>query len=72
MKALKSWKTLRGTLEGVGLPPAMETALRWVERHPRTVVTGALVVAMAVLLAQSPQKPLAELDAYNGETPLFV
>lgn len=72
MEPLKSWKMLRAAVKEVRLPPGVETALRWVESHPRTVVTGALVVAMAVLLAQSPQKSLAEPDAYNGENPLFV
>lgn len=66
------WDTVRTTLEEFGLPPIVERAAHWVERHPKTVLAGALVLVMAVLLAQSPGEPAADPDPYNGETPLFV
>jgi hypothetical protein len=72
MKLLQTWDTMRTTLEEFFLPPSMEKALRWVERHPQAVVAGAMVLVMAVLLAQTPAEHTVEHDAYNGETPLFV
>ncbi|MFQ5694770.1 MAG: hypothetical protein ACE5HB_02160 [Terriglobia bacterium] len=66
-----AWARIRTSVEGFPLPASLEKATRWVERHPRTVISGALVVALALLLAQSPAEPV-EHDAYNGETPLFV
>jgi len=54
------------------LSPALERIIRWVERHPRTVLAGALVAVMAVVLAQLPVQRSVEYDAYSGETPLFV
>ena len=52
----------------------VERAVRWVERHPRTVVTGALVVtALGVLLAQSLPNPLkSETPSDETEAPLFI
>ncbi|MDA2913492.1 hypothetical protein MYX77_05970 [Acidobacteriia bacterium AH_259_A11_L15] len=70
----RALETLRSTLEYFELPPYLENALRWVERHPRTVLagTGALVVLLTVALSQTPAESPAEQDAYNGEVPLFV
>jgi hypothetical protein len=66
------WDTIHTSLREFGLPPIVERAARWVERHPKTVLAGALVLAMAVLLTQSPGDAAGDPDPYNGETPLFV
>lgn len=68
----RSWDSVRATLEKFDLPPYLEKAVRWAERHPRAIAAGALALAMAVLLAQAPGETPTEHDAYNGETPLFV
>jgi hypothetical protein len=67
----QTWKTIRTTVEDTGLPSYLEKMVQWVERHPRAIAAGALVLVMAVALSQTPETP-AEQDAYNGETPLFV
>lgn len=72
MKLLQTWDTMRTTLEEFILPPSIEKAVRWVERHPQAVVAGAMVIVMAVLLAQTPGEHTVEHDAYNDEIPLFV
>jgi hypothetical protein len=72
MKLLKTWDTIRTSLNAFSLPPALEKSVRWIERHPRAVVATALVVTLALLLTQSPGEQTSEADAYNGETPLFV
>ncbi len=72
MKLLESWDTEETTVPEFNLPPLLEKTLRWVERHPRAVVAGALVLVMAALLSQVPSETKPEPDAYNGETPLFV
>ena len=61
-------------IDSLELPELVERAVRWVERHPRTVVTGALVVtALGVLLAQSLPNPLkSETPSDETETPLFI
>ena len=69
---LLNWDTIRTTLDAFEAPPYLEKAVLWLERHPRAVLAGALVVAMAVVLAQTPAEQTVEYDAYNGETPLFV
>jgi hypothetical protein len=46
--------------------------VRWVERHPKAVVATVVIVALGVLLAQTPGETPAEAEPYNGETPLFV
>lgn len=66
------WDTIRTTLQEFGLPPYVERAARWVERHPKTVLAGALIVTLTVLLAQTPAEQSTEADPYSGETPLFV
>ncbi len=66
------WDTVHTSLREFGLPPMVERVARWVERHPKTVLAGALVLAMAVLLTQSPSDAATDPDPYNGETPLFV
>lgn len=71
-EAKVGWDTIHTSLREFGLPPIVEHAARWVERHPKTVLAGALVLAMAVLLTQSPADAAADPDPYNGETPLFV
>lgn len=72
-KPLKlDWDTLRTPLKEFGLPPFVERAARWVERHPKAVLAGALIVTLTVLLAQTPAEQSAEADPYSGETPLFV
>jgi hypothetical protein len=72
MKLLRTWDTIRTTVEEFNLPPYLERTVQWLERHPRAVVAGALVVVMAALLTQIPSESALEQDAYNGETPLFV
>jgi len=72
MKLLRTWDTVETRLEEFALPPALEKIAHWVVRHPQAVVAGALVVLMAVVLAQSPADAKAEVDPYGGETPLFV
>ena len=72
MKLLRNWDTVETKLEEFALPPALEKIARWVESHPRAVLAGALVVLMAVVLAQSPADSTSEADPYSGETPLFV
>jgi hypothetical protein len=69
---LLTWDTVQTTLEAFEAPEWLEKAVAWLERHPRAVLAGAMVVAMAVLLAQTPGEGSVEHDAYNGETPLFV
>ena len=72
-KPLKlDWDTLRTPLHEFGLPPFVERAARWVEKHPKTVLAGALIVALTLLLAQTPAEQPADADPYSGETPLFV
>lgn len=68
---LLTWDTVRDTLEYVDVPPYLQKAVRWVERHPRTFLVGALVVVMAVMLARTPAEPV-EQDSYSDETPLFI
>lgn len=72
MKLRKTWDTIQTKLEEFDLPPYLEKAARWVERHPRTVLAGAVVVLMAVALSQTPTEKPVEYDAYSDETPLFV
>lgn len=72
MKLLETWDTIQTSLEEFALPPSVERAVNWVERHPRAVVAGAMVVVLAVLLAQTPAEHSVEHDAYGDETPLFV
>lgn len=72
MKLLRTWDTVETTLEEFSLPPSVEKVARWVERHPRAVLAGALVLVMAVLLAQVPDEKPDEVEAYDGQTPLFV
>ena len=72
-KPLKlDWDTLRTPLKEFGLPPIVERAARWVEKHPKTVLAGALIVTLTLLLAQTPAEQSTEADPYSGETPLFV
>ncbi len=66
------WDTLRTPLKEFDLPPFVERAARWVERHPKTVLAGALILTLTVLLAQTPAEQSTEADPYSGETPLFV
>ena len=68
---LLTWDTVRDTLEYFDAPPYLQKAVRWVERHPRTVLVGALVVVMTVMLARTPAEPV-EHDSYSEETPLFI
>jgi hypothetical protein len=72
MKLLQTWDTIRTTVEEFSLPPYLERTVQWLERHPRAVVAGALVVVMAALLTQVPAESPVDQDAYNGEAPLFV
>jgi hypothetical protein len=72
MKLLRTWDTVENRLQEFVLPPALEKIARWVESHPRAVLAGALVLLMAVVLAQSPADSESEADPYGGETPLFV
>lgn len=72
MKLLETWDTIQTTLEEFPLPPLLVKAVRWVERHPRTVLATSLIVVLALLLAQTPGEKPTEPDPYNGETPLFV
>lgn len=72
MTLQKTWDTIQTKLEEFDLPPYLEKAVRWVERHPRTVIAGALVVLMAVALTQSPGEQPVEHDAYADQTPLFI
>ncbi|HKZ52586.1 MAG TPA: hypothetical protein VJ085_04825 [Candidatus Acidoferrales bacterium] len=72
MKLLQTWDTIRTTVEEFSLPPYLEKTAQWLERHPRAVIAGTLVVVMAALLTQIPAENPVEPDAYNGETPLFV
>lgn len=70
-KRATAWDKIRSALKDIDLPPSLEKAARWVERHPRAALAGALVLVMAAMLAQTPAEAI-EHDAYNGETPLFV
>lgn len=72
MALVLSLNRIRTALEQLRLHASLDNALRWVERHPQAVVAGALVLAMAALLLQTPSESAAELDSYNDETPLFV
>jgi hypothetical protein len=72
MKLLRRSDAVETRLEEFALPPILEKVAHWVVRHPQAVVAGALVVLMAVVLAQSPSDTSAEADPYVGETPLFV
>lgn len=69
---LKTWDTIQTKLEEFELPPYLEKAVHWVERHPKTVLAGALVVLMAVALTQTPSEPPVEADAYADQAPLFI
>lgn len=72
MELLEKWDSVQSTIQAFNLPPSVEKALRWVERHPQAVVAAAAVLVMAVLLAQAPADTAADHDAYSDETPLFV
>ena len=72
MKLLRTWDTIETKLEEFALPPALEKVAHWVARHPKTVLAGAVVVLMAVALAQSPSETAPEADPYGSEIPLFV
>ncbi|MBI4466239.1 MAG: hypothetical protein HY656_02270 [Acidobacteria bacterium] len=68
----KTWDTIRNSLDLFDLPPYLVKVVRWVERHPRTVLAGAVVVLMAVALTQSPAEQPVESDPYADHTPLFI
>lgn len=72
---LETWDTIQTKLEEfdlLDLPPYVAKVVRWVERHPKTVLAGALVVLMAVALTQTPGEQPLESDAYADHTPLFI
>jgi len=69
---LKSLDAIRNTLDAFDLPPYLEKVVRWVERHPKTVLAGAVVVLMAVALTQTPHEQPVESDAYSDTSPLFI
>lgn len=71
MKLLKSWDTIRTSWQSFDLPPYLAAAARWVQRHPQAVVATVVIVALGVLLTQTPEAT-GEPEPYNGETPLFV
>ena len=58
--------------------PLVERAVRWLESHPRTVLTGALVVTTlaAALLSLPgsvpPEDDAMESPAEDSDAPLFV
>lgn len=72
MTLTKTWDTLRTTLEEFDLPPYLVKSLRWMERHPRTVLAGAVLIMMAVALTQTPSEQPVAHEPYGDETPLFV
>ena len=55
-------------------PLLVERAVRWLESHPRTVLTGALVVTTlaAALLSLPFEDDAGEFPADDGDAPLFV
>ena len=54
--------------------PLVERAVRWLESHPRTVLTGALVVTTlaAALLSLPLEDDAKEFPAEDSDAPLFV
>lgn len=72
LKTLDAIQTRLEEFDVLDLPPYVARVVRWVERHPKTVVAGALVVLMAVALTQTPSEQPAESDAYSDHTPLFI
>lgn len=63
---------IESLLDELGLPRMLERAARWVERHPRTVLTGLLVAsALVFTLVQSPAETV-EQDLPAEDTPLFI
>ena len=72
LKTLDAIQTRLEEFDVMDLPPYVAKVVRWVERHPKTVVAGALVVLMAVALTQPPSEQPVESDAYSDHTPLFI
>ena len=72
LKTLDAIQTRLEEFDVLDLPPYVAKVVRWVERHPKTVVAGALVVLMAVALTQTPSEQPVESDAYSDHTPLFI
>ena len=56
------------------LTPLIDRAIRWLERHPRTVLTGTLAVTVlaAAILNMPPEVPETNPPSEDGEAPLFV
>jgi len=72
LKTLDAIQTRLEEFDVLDLPPYVARVVRWVERHPKTVVAGALVVLMAVALTQTPGEQPVGSDAYSDHTPLFI
>ena len=80
LKTLDAIQTRLEEFDVMDLPPYVAKAVRWVDRHPKTVaagapaalMAGALVVLMAVALTQTPSEQPVESDAYSDHTPLFI
>jgi len=72
LKTLDAIQTRLEEFDVLDLPPYVAKVVRWVERHPKTVAAGALVVLMAVALTQTPSEQPVESDAYSDHTPLFI
>ena len=72
LKTLDAIQTRLEEFDVLDLPPYVARVVRLVERHPKTVVAGALVVLMAVALTQTPSERPVESDAYSDHTPLFI
>lgn len=60
--------------ESQDLSPLIDQAIRWLERHPRTVLTGTLVVTVlaAAILNMPPEVSETTPPSEDSEAPLFV
>ncbi len=54
--------------------PLIDRAIRWLERHPRTVLTGTLAITVlaAAILNMPPEAQEGSLASEDSEAPLFV
>ncbi len=54
--------------------PLIDRAIRWLERHPRTVLTGTLAITVlaAAILNMPPEAQEGSPASEDSEAPLFV
>ena len=54
--------------------PLIDRAIRWLERHPRTVLTGTLAITVlaAAILNMPPEIQKDSPHSEDSEAPLFV